>query len=435
MKSLLSLGRAKYKLFYHYIGLALVAILTSSVTAKDYLIRNATVYTSGQKGVLNNTDVLISDGFIMEVGRQLKSRPSYEVIDATGKFITPGLINAWTQIGLEEISAAEATVDYQTKNKAHSASFNIAPALNLNSTLIPHNKMNGLTRAIVAPSQGEHIFQGSGAAIVLMAKSEEYIKSNLAQFVRYGSEGAELAGGSRASAYLVLHQALSEADFLRNNRRQFTPGKPHQFSMSLQDLDALAPVLERKNPLVVFANRSSDIKTLIDISKEFKLKLVINGGAEAWMLARELALAEIPVILDPLDNVPSAFESLGVKLEGAAILQKAGVKLLFTNRSSHNAYLVRQSAGNAVAYGVSLEEAIKAMSINVAEVFGIESYGKIELGMHADLVIWDGDPLEITSNAERVFIKGHDQLMTSRATRLRDRFWDLRDIQNKAYKK
>lgn len=424
-----------YKMLYHCVGLLLLAFMMSCVNAKDYLIRNATVYTASQQGKLINTDVLISDGFIMEVGRRLKSRPSYQVIDGKGKSITPGFINAWTQIGLEEISSAESTVDFHTKNKAHSASFDIAPAINLNSTLVPHNRMNGVTRAIVAPSQGQHLFQGMGAAIILQMRSEEYLQANVAQFVRYGAEGAEVSGGSRASAYLILHHALSQADFLRNNRRQFTPGKPHQFSMGLQDLDALAPVLERKIPLVVLANRRSDILTLIKLSKEFKIRLVINGGAEAWMLARELALAEIPVILDPLDNIPSAFESLAVKLEGAAILQQAGVKLMFTNRSSHNAYLVRQSAGNAVAYGLDIKEAIKAMSINVAEVFGIESYGKIELGMQADLVIWDGDPLEVTTNAERVFIKGVEQPMISRATRLRDRFWDLQDIQNKAYKK
>ncbi len=412
-----------------------LGVVITGTHAKDYLIRNATVYTASKPGKLLKTDVLISDGFIMEVGLRLKSRPSYQVIDATGKFVTPGLINAWTQIGLEEISAAKETVDYQTKNKDHSAAFNIASAINLNSTLVPHNRMNGLTRAIVAPAEGHHLFQGAGAAIILQALSEEYIQSNLAQFVRFGAKGANVSGGSRASAYLNLHQALSEADFLRNNRRQFTPGKPHQFSMSLQNLDALAPVLERKIPLVVEANRRSDILSLIKLSKEFKIRLVINGGAEAWMLARELALAEIPVILDPLDNIPSAFESLGVKLEGAAILQKAGVKLMFTNRSSHNAYLVRQSAGNAVAYGLDEQEAIKAMTINVAETFGIESYGKIELGMHADIVIWDGDPLEVTTNAERVFIKGSEQPMLSRATRLRDRFWELNDIKNKAYKR
>jgi imidazolonepropionase-like amidohydrolase len=413
----------------------LVTFINGPAFAKDYLIKNATIYTAGKQEILTNTDIYVSDGFIMQVAKNIIPDANQQVINAKGKYVTPGLINAWTQIGLEEISAAAATVDHHTEFKGHSAAFNIADSINLYSTLIPHNRMNGLTRAIVAPSQGESILQGAGVTILLQSRTEEYIQANIAQFVTMGAAGAEVSGGSRASAFLLLKQALSEAEFLKNNRRLFPLGKPHQFNFSLADLDALAGVLERKIPLVASANRRSDILNLIKISKQFKIKLIIKDGAEAWMLARELALAEIPVLFDPMKNTPNAFESLAVKLQAAAILNKAGVKLMFTNHSSHNAYLVRQSAGNAVANGLDAHEAIKSMTTNVAESFAIKNYGRVELGMQADLVVWDGDPLEVTSNPDHVFIKGVEQPLQSRATRLRDRFWELENVQNKAYKK
>ena len=411
---------------------ALYFSVISSVSAKDYLVTNTTVYTSSQKGTFKNVDIFISDGFIMEVGSNLKISSKHTHIDGTGKYLTPGLMNASTQLGLEEISAAESTVDHHTQMKSYSASFEIAPAINTKSTLIPHNRINGITRVIVAPT-GNKLFTGIASSLILAGPTNEVVESGIAQFANYGDAGAQMAGGSRASAYLAIDRALQEADYLRNNRTQFLPGQSHNFSLSVQDLDALKPVLEKKIPLVISAHRSGDILALLKLAKKYKIKLVISGGAEAWMVANELALAKVPVIMDPMLNLPNSFEALGAKLESAAILNEAGVKLLFTNFSSHNAYLVRQSAGNAVAYGLDTDEAIRAMTINIAEVFGIKNYGKIELGMEADLVLWDGDPLELTSNAEMVLVKGNLQPMVSRASRLKDRFWDLSNIETKAY--
>jgi imidazolonepropionase-like amidohydrolase len=140
--------------------------------------------------------------------------------------------------------------------------------------------------------------------------------------------------------------------------------------------------------------------------------------------------------MDPLSNLPGSFESLANRLDAASILNDAGVKLIFTGmQSTHNGYLVRQSAGNAAAYGMAKEDALEAMTINTAEAFGIENYGQIDVGMEADIVIWDGEPLEITTNVDVVLIKGIKQPMVSRATRLRDRYWDLNDNKNKGYVK
>lgn len=415
-----------------------LSIFVSSFTlaAEDFLIKNATIHTATKQGVLSNTDIYLSDGFIMQVAKNIQLKSKHTVIDAKGKHVTPGLINASTQLGLVEIGAASSTVDSSTKNEQQGASFNIAPAINFRSTLIPQNRINGLTRAIVRPAGGASIFHGQGSAIALLSDQQGMISQQIAQYASYGIAGANISGGSRASAYSVLNKALEEANYLRHNRNQYKPGFNWNFSQSLQDLDALKSVLEKKVPLVISVHRSDDILQMISLAKKHSVRLILAGASEAWVVADQIARAKIPVIMDPILNLPGSFESLSNRLDAAAILNEAGVKLVFTGidwQSTHNGYLVRQSAGNAVAYGMPAEDAIKAMTINTAEVFGIKNYGQIAVGMDADIVVWDGDPLELTTNADVVLIKGVNQAMVSRATRLRDRYWELKDIQKKAF--
>jgi imidazolonepropionase-like amidohydrolase len=394
-----------------------------NLLAEDILIKNAKIHTVSEQGVLLQSDIYISDGYIMNVGKSLSPTGNYKVIDATGKTVTPGLSNPMTQLGLEEISAAPSTVDYATENKRHTASFAIYPAINMYSTLVPHNRINGLTRAIVQPLSPDNVFQGSGASIALVSNESGLLKESVAQFVNYGIAGSEAAGGSKASAYAVIDKALEEANYLRNNRTRYEPGFDWHFSLSVDDLDALKPVLERQIPMVVSANRRSDILQMVKLADKHSVNIIIAGAAEAWTVADQLARAKIPVMFDPMQNVPASFDSLAVRLDAAAILSEAGVELIIGFASSHNAYLVRQSAANAVANGLSEDKALEALTINPAKYFGIENYGRIAIGMEADLVIWDGPPFEITSSADAVIIKGEEQPMVSRSTRLRDRYW------------
>lgn len=410
-----------------------VICINTALYAEDYLIKNVIIHTASDKGVLPNTDLYISDGFIMQIGQSLNITNKHTLIDGQGRHLTPGLINASTQLGLVEINAAPSTVDFSTENKQQGASFAIAPAINFRSTLIPQNRINGLTRAIVNPVGGTSIFQGEGAAIALLSNSSGLVSEKVAQYARYGISGANVSGGSRASAYHVLNKALEEADYLRHNRSHYLPGYDWHFSQSVQDLDALKPVLEKKIPLVISVHRSDDILKMIELAKKHRIKIIIAGASEAWVVADEIARSGFPVLMDPLQNMPSSFESLANRLDAAAILHDAGVKLLFTGmQSTHNGYLVRQSAGSAVAYGMQKEEALKAMTINTAQAFGLKNFGQIKVGMEADLVVWDGEPLEITTNADLVIIKGILQPMVSRSTRLRDRYWDLKEVRNKS---
>jgi len=399
------------------------SLATPWAQAANYLIKNATLHTATAKGTLKQADLLVENGKIIRVGQQLAVPADVEIIDASNKHITPGLINAYTSLGLVEIGAVAVTNDSATSAEGFGASFNIAPAINFRSTLIPQNRINGLTRAIVMPRVGTSLFAGEASAITLESTMDGLISDNVAQLAMYGDAGAGQAGGSRAAAFQMLDKALTESAYLKKNESRYLPGFNWNFSQSLDDLKALFKVVSGKSPLIVRANRGDDILRLIALAKKHRAKLVIAGGAEAWTVAAELAAAKVPVIIDPIMNLPQ-FEALSVRLDGAARLYQAGVKLLFTGGGSHNAYLLRQSAGNAVAYGLPADAAIEAMTINTAEVFSIKNYGQLKAGMDADLVIWDTDPLEISATPDQVFIRGDRQPMVSRATRLSDRYWD-----------
>ena len=407
-------------------------VISAGVQAESYLFKNATLHTATAKGSLKNADLLVRDGKIAQIGIDLAASDGVKVIDAKGKHVAPGFINASTNLGLVEIGAVSSTVDASTKKMG--ASFDISPAVNFRSTLIPQNRINGLTRAVVMPRFSESLFAGQGAIIALHSTEKGLLKPQAVQLARYGTSGASNAGGSRAAALAMLDKALTEAKYLRANQAKFTPGIKYEFSQPLSDLKALFPVLQRKVPLVITANRADDIVKVIALAKKHQFKLIVSGAKEGWMVAEQIAVAKVPVIMDPMSNLPG-FDSLAVRLDGAARMYQAGVKLVFVGGGSHNAYLVRQSAGNAVAYGVPHPVAIEAMTINPAEVFGITNYGQLEIGMEADVVVWDGDPLEVTSNAEFVLIQGESQPMVSRATRLRDRYWELKGDQEQAFTK
>ena len=192
---------------------------------------------------------------------------------------------------------------------------------------------------------------------------------------------------------------------------------------SIRDLDAIQRLLKQDIPLVVRANRASDLLRMIEIANQYEIRIIFAGAKEAWRIADTIAEESIPVIIDPMDNIPSSFDSIAARLDNAAILENSGVKVLISSQSDHNSYLSRQGAGNAVTYGLSKEAAIKALTIHVAETFGIaDQIGSIEAGKDADIVIWDNDPLEVSSFTTKVLIDGENMSLMTRSKRLRDRY-------------
>ncbi len=393
------------------------------LVAETVAIMGGTIQTMGPAGALENGTVLIIDGKIAAVGVGEPIPPDARRIDARGKVVTPGLFNSLTRLGIVEVSAAEGTGDGEVKNDRITAAFDVADAINPRSTLIAVNRIEGLTRAVVAPQPGNSLIAGQGAVIHLGLATDLLVRARVAMFAALGEQGAELAGGARGAAMLRLREALQDAADFAAHRQEFASGARRDYSLSRLDLEALAPVARGELPLVVTVHRASDILAVLRLARELGLRLILAGVTEGWEVAREIAAAGVPVLVEPLDNLPESFEQLGATLANAARLRAAGVRVAFMTGDAHNARNVRQSAGNAVANGMSWHDALAAMTTVPAAIWGIaDRYGSIEPGKEADLVIWDGDPLEVTTFADAVFIRGEEIPMESRQTLLRDRY-------------
>jgi imidazolonepropionase-like amidohydrolase len=381
------------------------------------LIKNATAMTAMKSGTLQNTDILIVDGLIAKIGQNLNFENAI-VIDATNHFVTPGLIAPHSMIGLQEIELEAETRDDSTDY--FSSGFSIVDAYNPSSALIPHNRTGGITTAIVTPSSGHHIFSGMASVFKLDGKlTEESIGQDIAMVMSFG--GSE---DSRASQMLLIKDGFIKAKNYHKSRTQIMRGGYFDFGYyTPRDLEAILRVVSKEIPLIVRTDRARDILRMIAFSNSHEIDIILAGAKEAWRIADKIALESIPVILDPMDNIPSSFDSIAARMDNASILNNAGVKILITSQSTHNSYLSRQGAGNAVAYGLSEEDALKALTINVASVFGLdERIGTLEVGKDADLLIWDGHPLEVSSFTKKIYIDGKEISTVTRSQRLRDRY-------------
>ena len=403
--------------------LLVLTLVSTLATASSILIKDADIYASS--GLLVKTNLYIENGKIAAIGAQSPATADIE-IQGLGKSITAGLFNSSTQLGTVEVSAIEQTVDFYSENETVTASLRIADVFNPRSTLIPHNRVHGLTHGLLIPESGTHLFAGQ-VALVQLGNQPKVIHPSLAVALDFTERGISLMGGSRAAALVQLRQALDDAKDFSRNRKAALAGDHRDYVLSYADLATLEPVVNGTKPLLVRTNRASDISVILELAKNFQLQLILSSALEGWMVADEIAKAQVPVIIDPIHNLPNSYESLGARLDNAKLLADAGVKLLFTGmdwHNTHNAYLVRQSAGNAVANGLDKSVAIAAMTTNPAQLFNAPVTGDIAIGDIADLVLWGGDPLELTSEAELVMIEGEIIPMKSRSLQLRDRYFD-----------
>lgn len=420
----------------HFAGLLLTAALASgALSAETVVFTGATIHTMGPQGVIANGTLVLENGKIRAVGTSVAVPASARVIDARGKVITPGLFDSYTHLGVSEVNAVQGTQDSATNEKSQSAAFSVADAINPRSILIPITRIEGVTRALVAPEAGNSLIAGQGAVIQLGGGADTLVRTPVAIFVHLGEEGAGLTGGARSSSLLRLREIFQDAQDYAVNKKAFEGGERRAYVLSRLDLEAFQPVLRQELPLVVRVNRASDIEAVLRLSKELGFKLILAGAIEGWEVADQIAAARVPVLINALDNIPNDFESLGATLENAARLQKAGVTVALMTGDAHNVRNLRQGAGNAVAYGMPWEAALAAMTSVPAKIWGIEgSYGTLEPGKDADVVLWDGDPLELTSYPTRVFIRGVDIPLRSRQTELRDRYQNPGEATPPAYR-
>ena len=410
------------------LGAALI-IASAAGHAESILIRNARVHTVAAAGTLEATDVLISGEKIAAVGKDLAVPAGARVINARGRPMTPGLFGGLTRTGVIEIGLEPTADDDSIALGGMRPEFDLALAYNPSATAVGVNRADGVTFVTLAPSPGGiggplgsgSILAGQGALFRLDGRDQPEGPGNRAMFIEFGGDSAGLAGGSRAAQFMLLHQAFVEArtpaQMMAHDERLLT----------VTGRQVLADYLKNQRLFVINVDRAVDIRRLIAFAREEGFRFAVSHGDEAWRVARELAAAKVAVILDPLDDLPENFDKVGASLQNAARLAKAGVPIAFSigERTPYGPGKQRQTAGNAVAHGLDWDVALAAITRTPAEIFGVaDRIGSIEIGKQADLVLWSGDPLEVTTLAEQVIIAGKAMPTRSRQTELRDRYME-----------
>lgn len=407
-----------------------LSFISISAFSQTTVIKGGEIYTGlNQESFIG--DILIEGDTILEVST--KPLKGDVVVDASNKIITPGVIAPDTQIGILEIGAISETRDGDSD--IYSMGFSVYDAINPNSTLIPWNRSNGVTSAITLPDFNWDPLSGMASFLLL----DGSLRVNGMPDVALTGEIGALSSGSRAESLILLRDLLEFASVLDEKDMSSSKkisGAIEDFEiaelMDLQprDVIALYNLLNNNLPLIIKTNRASDILKLIDIKKLYGLNLVLMSAQEATLVADEIAENNIPVIVNPFDNIPDSFDELASNIRIASSLEKAGIKVMFSESRTHNYHLIRQGAGNAVANGMSYTGAIMALTSNVAESFNIPERGRLQQGMKADLVIWEGDPLEPSTFPSKVYINGIDMDLSTRSSRLTERYIDKRDLPN-----
>jgi imidazolonepropionase-like amidohydrolase len=450
-----------------FVGLLLVAssILAAPAAAQTIAITGGTVALGDGSEPIEGGTVVIRDGRIVAAGRGVAVPAGAQNVDATGKWVTPGIVAGFSRVGLLEVDAVDATNDVSASNSPFSAAIDVAPAINPRAAAVSVSRAGGVTRAVVAPGTSRSIFAGQGAIIDLGSDMDPVTRARAFQFVELGETGAGAAGGSRASAHVLFRNALREARDLggrvtpnigggggqreprANDQRDFPleevpdnrllsagASRPQDVLLTRFDAAALVPVLTGRQLLLVHVERASDIIQVLGLKREFpRLRLVLVGATEGWTIADRIAASGVPVIANALNDLPSTFEQLAATQSNVARMRAAGVKVslgMINDEEARQVRLSRQNAGNLVAIGrvpghsgLSWGEALAMITSGPAEAVGMGGeFGSLRAGRRADVVLWDGDPLENSSSAVMVMIDGVQQPLENRQTKLRDRY-------------
>ena len=417
-------------IYFKNIKFILLIFFVSFIHSESILIKNATII-DGKNNDPFIGNVLIEGDRIARVSQS--SLRGDIVIDASGKIITPGIIATDTELGIVEIGALSVTRD--DSSDLYKIGFSIFDAFNPNSVLIPWNRSNGITSALTLPQNTDSPIGGLGSFFVLDSNLDINGSADIVMIGRVGGRG----DGSRAETYAIIEDLLEFAssldqDDIKSNKdiSEIINDSSIAGSMDLhpRDVKALYKLINNNLPLIMKANRASDLLKLIELKKNYNLNLIIMGAQEAALVARKISENNIPLIINPINNIPESFDELASNINLAGKLEKQGITLMFNAPRDHNYHLIRQGAGVAVAHGMTYAGAMKALTSSPVEVFGLGNRGQIASGKIADLVIWDADPLEPSSMPEKVFLSGQDIDLTTRMSRLTERYTKNKDKPN-----
>lgn len=411
-------------------GALLFAVIALPASAQTIAITGGRVYPVSGPPIENGT-VLVRDGKIVAVGSSVTVPSDATRIDATGKWVTPGLINALTGLGVTEIGAVQETVDRRARGEnAVAAAFPVWEGINPASTMLAPARNEGITSVVVVPTGG--LVAGQAALIDLVpgTLSDMIDKAPVAMVAQFGDARS---GGTnaRGEQYARLRELLEDARTYARRRADYDRGQTRTLAARRADLEALVPVVEGQLPLLVNADQASDIDAVLRLAREAKVKVMIAGGAESWMVGERLAAANVPVIVGAMNNIPSSFSALGSRQETPSLLAQAGATVVLIANGSggeevFNVRNLKYDAGVAVAYGMTWDAALRAITLTPAEVFGVANrIGSLQPGRDANIVVWSGDPFEFTTRAEHVLIRGREVVQPSRQDELMERYRQL----------
>jgi len=406
--------------------------------AQTVAVTNAKLVIGDGSAPVEGGTVVVRDGRVVAAGRGVAVPAGVPVVDAGGRWVTPGIFAGFTRMGIVEVDGVSETNDAGAGSSPFNAAIDVVPAVNPKTSAITLNRAEGITRAVVAPQARGSIFGGQGAIIDLGADMDAVTKARAFQFMEYGESGAARAGGSRPAAYAMLKNILFEVrDYARAPASFSDRGKDALLTRA--DAQALVPVVTGAVPLLVHVERASDILVILDLKREVPaLKLVLVGATEGWTVARQIAAAKVPVLASALADLPASFEQLAATQSNIGRLQAAGVMVgigMINDDETRQARLVKQYAGNLVALGklpgaagLDWGQAFASISSKPAEAMGMGGeFGSLRPGRRGDVVVWDGDPLEIGTAATRVWIDGVEQPLTTRQDRLKQRYFDPKE--------
>lgn len=405
----------------------IVLTAATAALAQTVAITNGKVYpVSGP--AINNGTVLIRDGVIVAVGADVAIPAGASRIDATGKVVTPGFIHSTTELGVIEIDLVRPTNDVSAKGENNvAASFRVWDGLNPASTVLAPTRNEGVTSAAILPQGG--LVSGQAAIIDLNSGTgtDMIRRAPVAMVAQLDSASA---AGTNARGELIgkLRTLLDDVKFYMQRRIDYERAATRNLSARREDLEALIPVVEGRMLLIVDANRADEIDAALALARDYHLKMAISSGAEAWLRADRLAAARVPVLVGAMNNIPGTFSTLNQRQENAALLRRAGVTvILVTNGdggdSRFNARNIKYEVGNAIAYGMAYDDALRAITLAPAELFGVaDKIGSLQTGRDANIVIWSGDPFEFSTQVEHVLIRGREVKEPSRQDLLIERY-------------
>lgn len=395
-----------------------------------FALQNATLHTVTD-GVIQNATLLIEDGKIAALGTNVTVPSGATVIDCTDKHIFPGMIDSGTRLGLTEIGAVDRTQDFREIGEVI-PHMEALTAVNPNSVLIPVTRVSGVTTVITMPSGG--LFPGQAALIDLYGYTPEQMYAGFsAPILNFPSSGRRGWWDRRSDEEIekATKKAMEQLNGVWDKVKQYhitdsaiAAGNTSVELKYYPEMKALLPVFRNEMPLMIEVDKAADIEQAIKWVDEKGIKAILSGVSEGWRVADKIAKSGIPVIVGPTLNTPSrSYDRYDKPYSNPGILKEAGVKVAIRTTEAENVRNLPYNAGFAATYGLGKEEALKAITIVPAEIFGVaDKMGSLEKGKDATLFIATGDPFETSTDVEQVFINGWKIPMVSRHTRLYDEF-------------